>query len=304
MASSYPGGLDALTNPTGSDSMASVSHASQHANANDAIEAIQTELGTDPAGASATVAARFDTKVTKAASSTNNALARFDGTGGDVVQNSGLIVDDSNNVSGMGTLGVGAVTSSGAVQAAAASGFVVGSGGPKILGGTGSPEGVVTAPVGSTYIDTAATTGAIKWIKATGTGNTGWVVEYGDTGWRDVSASLDATFLTANPNATLFARRTGDTVRLSYKAGASPTFTTNYATVYAIPSGFRPGVAYETPLMMLTAAAAPGAAFKAAYFDGNSLKSGNTWASGTQYWGDVTYTTTDTWPSSLPGSAA
>lgn len=170
--------------------------------------------------------------------------------------------------------------------------------------GTGSPQSVVTAIVGSTYIDTAATTGAIKWIKASGTGNTGWVVEHGDTGWRNVSASLNATFLTANPNATMFLRRVGDTVRLSYKAGASPTFTTNYAQVYAIPSGFRPGSAYETPLMMLTSAAAPGAAFKAAYFDASDLKSGNTWASGTQYWGDATYTTTDAWPSSLPGSAA
>ena len=170
--------------------------------------------------------------------------------------------------------------------------------------GTGSPEGVVTAPVGSTYIDTAATTGAIKWVKASGTGNTGWVVEYGDTGWRNVSASMDATFLTANPNATLFARRTGNTVRLSYKAGASATFTTNYANVYAIPSGFRPGSAYETPLMMLTSAASPGAAFKAAYFTDNALTSGNTWATATQYWGDSVYTTSDAWPSSLPGSAA
>lgn len=63
-------------------------------------------------------------------------------------------------------------------------------------------------------------------------------------------------------------------------------------------------MAYETPLMMLTSAAAPGAAFKAAYFDNNTLRSGNTWASGTQYWGDVTYTTDDAWPSSLPGVGA
>ena len=55
------------------------------------------------------------------------------------------------------------------------------------MSGTGSPEGVVTAPVGSTWRDTAATTGAIKWIKASGSGNTGWKVEYGDTGWRALS---------------------------------------------------------------------------------------------------------------------
>ena len=31
--------------------------------------------------------------------------------------------------------------------------------------GTGSPEGKVAAPVGSIYTDTAATNGAIRWIK-------------------------------------------------------------------------------------------------------------------------------------------
>ena len=51
----------------------------------------------------------------------------------------------------------------------------------RYLEGTGFPEGVVTAPVGTRYTDTAATNGAIEWIKATGTGATGWRVTYGDT---------------------------------------------------------------------------------------------------------------------------
>lgn len=59
MPSNYPGALDTLTNPATSDPMVTPSHAGQHTNANDAIEAIQAELGTDPAGASATVAARL-----------------------------------------------------------------------------------------------------------------------------------------------------------------------------------------------------------------------------------------------------
>lgn len=49
------------------------------------------------------------------------------------------------------------------------------------LTGTGSPEGNVAAPVGSVYTDTAATNGAIRWIKASGTGVTGWRDDYGDT---------------------------------------------------------------------------------------------------------------------------
>lgn len=50
--------------------------------------------------------------------------------------------------------------------------------------GRGLPTGVVTAPVGTTYVDEAVTNGALKWIKKSGTGNTGWEVLIGDTGWK------------------------------------------------------------------------------------------------------------------------
>lgn len=52
--------------------------------------------------------------------------------------------------------------------------------------GRGMPNGTVTAPVGTTYVDEAVTNGALKWIKKTGTGNTGWEVLIGDTGWKIV----------------------------------------------------------------------------------------------------------------------
>ena len=54
--------------------------------------------------------------------------------------------------------------------------------------GTGTPNGKVTAPVGTTYVDTAVTNGALKWIKQSGTGNTGWKVLIGDTGWRTLNS--------------------------------------------------------------------------------------------------------------------
>lgn len=47
MATSFPSGLDSLTNPTSSDSLNSPSHAGQHADANDAIEALQVKVGVD-----------------------------------------------------------------------------------------------------------------------------------------------------------------------------------------------------------------------------------------------------------------
>lgn len=64
-----------------------------------------------------------------------------------------------------------------------------GGGGGAGLSGTGSPEGVVTAAVGAEYVDTAATFGAIKWLKFAGTGSTGWRCIAGGTGWRIVSSA-------------------------------------------------------------------------------------------------------------------
>lgn len=45
-----------------------------------------------------------------------------------------------------------------------------------VRGGSGSPEGVVTAPVGFVYLqDDAGSTDPVIWFKQTGSGNTGWV---------------------------------------------------------------------------------------------------------------------------------
>lgn len=63
--------------------------------------------------------------------------------------------------------------------------------------GTGMPNGKVVAPVGTTYVDTAVTNGALKWIKRSGTGNQGWEVLTGDTGWRtlNIKSKLGNSFL-------------------------------------------------------------------------------------------------------------
>ena len=54
--------------------------------------------------------------------------------------------------------------------------------------GTGMPNGKVEAPIGPTYVDVEVTNGALKWIKQSGTGNTGWKVLIGDTGWRTLNS--------------------------------------------------------------------------------------------------------------------
>ena len=63
--------------------------------------------------------------------------------------------------------------------------------------GTGFPNGKVVAPVGTTYVDTAVTNGALKWIKRSGAGNQGWEVLTGDTGWRtlNIKSKLGNSFL-------------------------------------------------------------------------------------------------------------
>lgn len=63
--------------------------------------------------------------------------------------------------------------------------------------GTGMPNGKVTAPVGTTYVDTAVTSGALKWIKRQGNGNQGWEVLTGDTGWRtlNIKSKLGNSYL-------------------------------------------------------------------------------------------------------------
>lgn len=54
--------------------------------------------------------------------------------------------------------------------------------------GTGMPNGRVSAPIGTTYVDTEVTNGALKWIKESGDGDRGWKILIGDTGWRTLNS--------------------------------------------------------------------------------------------------------------------
>lgn len=46
---------------------------------------------------------------------------------------------------------------------------------PQLYAGTGSPEGVVTADIGSIYMNNSGGAGVTLYVKQSGTGNTGWV---------------------------------------------------------------------------------------------------------------------------------
>lgn len=105
---------------------------------------------------------------------------------------------------------------------------------PKYYIGTGFPEGKVTAPVGSIYTDTAKTAGAWQWRKTSGTGNTGWSILHGDTGWRAVNVGSISS-------GTLNFRRVDNQVYVHAGSG-------NYRTMTLASLGvFNVGVNMFTP---------------------------------------------------------
>lgn len=76
--------------------------------------------------------------------------------------------------------------------------------------GEGMPNGKVNGTIGQTYVDTKKTNGALKWIKRTPSGNTGWAVLDGDTGWKTLNSTskLGASYVKV--------RRINDIVQLQF----------------------------------------------------------------------------------------
>lgn len=167
--------------------------------------------------------------------------------------------------------------------------------------GTGSPEGRVTAPVGTIYTDTAATNGAIRWIKTSGTGNTGWRVEYGDTGWR----SSDANFLATG---SIMIRRINNDVYLKIGTGQFGLFTfreTSPAAEIILPLHFRPSgnefmdVRYDN-----TKAVVGTVSIQSNGWFSPRMDAGYTDTSRNLQTSAIVYPTEQAWPSTLPGTPA
>ena len=192
------------------------------------------------------------------------------------------------------------------------------------------PNGVVTASPGTYYTDTNGTNGAWRWIKKTGTGNTGWQVLEGDTGWRVCSAMLPATA----KDSGFWLRRVGSTVYARFATPFSGTrpdagVLIDWKLTPSLGSGFRPGEPTSTGT---TATGSTSARYMSTvsallqgrvdHFTGSNWvgQFGVTWDSGDsqQYarfgakantsssWGGATinYPTVDPWPTTLPGTAA
>jgi len=206
--------------------------------------------------------------------------------------------------------------------------------------GTGSPLGVVSAPVGTLYTDTASTNGAIRWFKKTGSGNTGWIVIYGDTGWRSLIDGSRAilnnvsgwrTDLNGANRSLLQIRRVGSQVSIAAWEIYPPLNSTTYwgqtqprqGGITSIPAGFRgksaaswsaqPGIAswnnnsYQNQNALGSAFPLYGNATLDGWPDVNVLTIGAVPTGTTSTWQvslNMQYDTSDAWPTSLPGTAA
>lgn len=173
-------------------------------------------------------------------------------------------------------------------------------GGVLYLTGTGFPDGVVSASVGSIYIDTAITNGASSWIKKSGTGNTGWKVLEGDTGWRRNDPANSWFLNGATPGVdgdlgTCF-RREGNVVHCTLGL-TTPAGWTNGTDFLAVPNGFRtPNNAKYMP------GGYTGASTMAVYSAGTSMRFYSGVVSNVRF--QWTWITNDPWPTTLPGIAA
>lgn len=413
MASNYPAALDSLSNPASGDAL-STGHAAQHGNVNDAVEAIEGELGTDPAGASATVKARFEaieanSWVTSAriadgtitgtdiASGTVTSANLVDGTivNADV---SGTAAIDKTKISGTavtvadtgtvtstmiadGTItgtdiASGTVTSANLLDATIATADLAAGAVTPIKQSAGyvaktalytptnddrvidctSGTYTITLPTavsqsGRTFIIRNSGTGTItigrtgaetiagattqtlagygfievvsdgaNWLVLRGAYtnetvgrriftfdnvNQRFQMTYGDTGWRDVTATINATHLTENPNAILFLRRVGNVVEFRYSQGASGTTTGSAKTIYPILTGWRTdasllgsGCAFPTYNPASGAFLAEGIY----YGFGSAALLTASWTAA-RHSGSGTYTSENVWPTSLPGTA-
>ena len=375
MASSYPTGLDSLAKPTAStlENAAGFEHDVVHTKAAEAVEAVQSTLGTNPQGSSATVKARLDTLavdstvVHDSGNETISGIKTFtDNVYADGSSANRYFISNASDTGAERTAGLqfqrrGSVRWIVAKIGSAESGSNVGSdfhiiryddsgsqlgtssalsiirstgetrigettanvahlrldrstGNVGIITGTGFPEGVVTAPVGSMYTDTAATNGAIRWIKATGSGNTGWRVDFGDTGWRVVAAwDSSAVFSSGSLPAgwsprsglagSLRVRRIHDHVQF-YASHLKVAVANTSDAIWTVPAGFQAssGPVPSTTVTFVdagTAATFPAGIRGTARGQSMSLPLDS-------FVPDlsVDWPTIDAWPATLPGTAA
>ena len=188
--------------------------------------------------------------------------------------------------------------------------------GAYVTSGTVAPEGVITAPPLSRYQQTSGAmtvTGTMEWVKASGTGATGWVAgAEADTGWRDVSSLLVNGWAYSGYPPTM--RRIGSRVVLEFGYRLNGTSATS-TTVLDVPAGFqrttaRQGGFFTAGVVMANSnsgihASTGNTDLLPAGFDTNTGGANGVTVNSTNLaiTGRLEWETVNAWPSSLPGSA-
>ena len=175
-----------------------------------------------------------------------------------------------------------------------------------LVTGEGQPEGRVVASVGTTYIDTLATAGAVRWIKTSGTGNVGWKVEYGDTGWRNITglvSPLPSSWSWGVSPGGVYIKRSSQTVDVAIR-GLNATTVTNNTTLLTLPQGFRvPKLITDQSSIPLMDDAGREFTGKVTFWDGSLIQVKMPLKPSRL---NVVFSlpASDNWPSTLPGTPA
>ncbi len=172
---------------------------------------------------------------------------------------------------------------------------VVPAGDVEALRGQGFPEGVVSAPPGTVYVDTTGKSGAWVWLKKVGTGNTGWFVTAGDTGWRSLNALRASNFTEGD----ILWRRTSDRTILRV---VNATFTAGgQITEGSVPAPANLWQGYEGPVPLLRWNATAGILF---VIDASGGLGISNIVAGSGIYGTLTrHDNTAGWVDTLPGTA-
>lgn len=109
-----------------------------------------------------------------------------------------------------------------------AGGVEIGASGPRLYPVTGTPEGAVTAPVGSVALRKDGSTSTSLYVKESGTGNTGWVPFMGGAAVTAAISAAIAALVDSSPG-------TLDTLKeLADALGDDPNFATTMTNALAL----------------------------------------------------------------------
>lgn len=152
--------------------------------------------------------------------------------------------------------------------------------------------------LGAEYFDESIGRRLYRWSDILANGaNTGWQMVYGDTGWRDMSASISSTLLALNPNASAYLRRQNGNIDFYYYSGTSAS-QSGTASAMVLPTGLAPNYIPSNNMIVNTGSSTTAALYASAT---KIMLSGT--SSNTQYIGSLAWSTDSAWPTALPGSA-